>query len=144
MRKIDVTLLAILVSACAHSHPVINVPYAKAPLPQNTPGSIRACFDDPASQSYLAALHQRIIDAWNVPQGATYEAAIWFTVDTAGIPSNLRVDSAQLDHSQAIRKTVEDSAPFPPLSGAAACLAGQYLKAALSRGPSRRSERLAA
>jgi hypothetical protein len=126
-----VVLLAGFTVACSgqgssSGGPVINKPYAKAPLPETTSDSLRACFDNPATQAYMKKLHRQIIERWNVPYGTgAYDVAATVTLETSGAVTAFRVsEKASAAQADAISEAVNAAQPFPPLTGGGVCLSG--------------------
>ena len=119
-------LLSFAVACASHgpsSHPVVNKPYAKAPIPESASERTRACFENPATQAYLKEFHHRIIEHWNVPYGTAYDVAAKVTLDASGAVTAFRVgEDANTAQSDAIIEAVKAAKPFPALTGEATCL----------------------
>jgi hypothetical protein len=99
--------------------------------------NVRECTQLPESQAYLDRLHQRIIDAWNVPYGtAAHDITLTLIIESDGSLGELTVLRGPGDpYDQTAVDAVRDAQPFGALPNASSCLAGNKLHLNFRFGP---------
>jgi len=97
--------------------------------------SATSCFGLPAVQSYLGDVEGRTLDRWSLPPGVdpNQKVTLKFRLDVAGSASRVALVSAD---DNALGASAIDAlraaSPFPPIPGAARCLARVPITATFS------------
>ena len=135
MRAKSVLISLLITAGCAsgspasRTGPIINRPYSKSELADEVSDSIRECFERADSQAYLARIHQRIIEEWDVPYGtAHHEIKLALTLDPTGTVTDLTVIQSPGElYSRKALNAVRSAQPFDALPVGSLCLAGLRL-----------------
>lgn len=127
-----IALLAL--PACGPSRPPDPLLSERAPAPE-----VAACLEKPEAQAYVAAVKQRLFDAWELPGGlrADQELTVLIRLDAQGeLFLALVPDAGSSELEASALAAIENAKPYPPLPEAASCLRGRPFRA-IFRNPGR-------
>jgi hypothetical protein len=127
-----IALLAL--AACSSPGPTDPLLSPPAPDPE-----LAACLEQPAVEAHVEAVKQRLLDAWELPDGlrADQELTVLFKIDSQGeLFLALVPDAGASELEDSALAAIESAKPYPPLPDEAACLRERHFRA-IFRNPAR-------
>jgi TonB family protein len=124
-------LVALGITCLSCAAPVGKAPFEHTVDP-GLPSDIRSCLEQPAVRDYFEAAHGKIIDAWEVPPGATADQSVEvrLQISEEGEVESADVVSASAPEFEAsVLDAIEAAEPLPPLPVAASCMRGRAVTA---------------
>ncbi len=122
----------VTLTACAapESGLTVNHPHEKQPLYEAASDDFRSCYESEASQKYLAKMHSKIIEAWDVAYGTRKHAVlVRLTLRDSGEVNGVQIlESPSEAFGTAAMNAVQSAQPFDSVPAEASCLTTRSLR----------------